>query len=71
MPPPQEFVLQCEKKQLSLKIVVPFFLTSTEECVSWRNTNPAGVLKFLKYSNNLFSETLIPLNYLMKNLIYH
>ena len=50
------------KKQLSLKIFVPFFSRSTEECGSWRNRNSSGVVKFLKYSNifNLFSEALIP-----------
>ena len=51
------------KKTIVLENCRHFFLTSTEECVSLRNANPAGMLKFLKYSNdfNLFSEALIPL----------
>ena len=62
----QEFVLPCwKKKQLTLKIIIPIIIqsTCTEECVSWRNINPASVLNFLKYSNNinLFSEACIPL----------
>ena len=69
---PQEFVLPGEKKNCPWKsfLFFFFFLTSTKECGSWRNTNPAGALKFLKYSNNfnLFSEILIPVTLVDKIL---
>ena len=45
MATPQEFVLHVKKTIVLENRRSIFFSTCTEECVSWRNTNPAKVLK--------------------------
>ena len=48
MATPQEFIFSVGKKKLNFKIDVPFFSVSSEDCGSWRRTNPGGVLNILR-----------------------